>query len=154
ACTLISKSADGELIARVCLHLGVKAVRGSASSGGAEGLLGLWQHSSRRHVVLTPDGPRGPRRRVKAGVIYRASRTGLPILPCGVAFARPWRLPSWDRFALPRPWSTGYAVVSPPIHVPGRLDRADLERYRRLVEERLLWATQAAERWAELGTRQ
>ena len=93
-CSLISKSGDGELIARACLHLGIKVVRGSDTDGGAEGLMGLWRHSRRCHLGITPDGPRGPRRRVKAGVITLALRTGLPILPCGIAYSRAWRMRS------------------------------------------------------------
>lgn len=152
-CSLISKSGDGELIARACLHLGIKVVRGSDTDGGAEGLMGLWRHSRRCHLGITPDGPKGPRRRVKPGVITLASRTGLPILPCGIAYSRAWRMRSWDRFLLPGPWSTGYCVVMPAVRVPRRLDRAGLERYRQLVEEQLLWATEAAEHWAAQGTR-
>jgi hypothetical protein len=116
--------------------------------------MGLLRHSRRCHLAITPDGPRGPRRRVKPGVITLASCTGVPILPCGGAYSRARRLRSWDRFAVPRPGSTGYAVMMPPIYVPRRLDRAGLERYRRLVEEQLLWATEAAEHWAAAGTRE
>ena len=154
ACVLISQSKDGELIARTCRHLGIETARGSETEGGAEGLMELLRHSRRCHLAITPDGPRGPRRRVKAGVIRLASCTGLPILPSGIAYSRAWRMGSWDRFALPKPWSTGYCVVMPAVRVPRRLDRAALEHYRKLVEEQLLWATEAAERWAAAGTRQ
>jgi lysophospholipid acyltransferase (LPLAT)-like uncharacterized protein len=153
ACTLVSQSADGELVARMASHLGMKCARGSTTEGGAKALLALRKHSRRHHIALNPDGPRGPRRRVHAGIIALASCTGLPILPCGVAYARAWRMRSWDRFALPWPWSTGYCVAMPRVCVPRRLDRAELERYRRLVEEQMLWATEAAERWAAAGTR-
>jgi lysophospholipid acyltransferase (LPLAT)-like uncharacterized protein len=151
--SLISKHADGELIARVFRHLGLNVVRGSTTDGGAGGVLGLARASRRTHLGVTPDGPRGPRHQVKAGVVYLAACTGLPVVPCGIAYSRAWRLRSWDRFALPRPWSTGYCVVMPPIRVPRRLDRAALEHYRRLVEEQLLWATEAAEHWAARGGR-
>jgi lysophospholipid acyltransferase (LPLAT)-like uncharacterized protein len=154
ACTLISKSADGELIARVCMHLGIRTVRGSASDGGIDALMGLRQQSGRRHLVVTPDGPRGPRRRLKVGVIFIASCTDLPIVPCGLTYSRAWRMRSWDRFALPKPWSTCYCVAMPAIRVPRRVNRASLEFYRQLVEEQMRWATEAAEHWAALGTRQ
>ena len=151
--TLISQHADGELIARTCRHLGINAARGSTTDGGAEGLLGLARASRRSHLAVTPDGPRGPRHRVKLGVVTLAACTGLPILPCGIAYSHAWRLRSWDRFALPKPWSTGFCVVMPAIHVPRRLDRAALEHYRQLVEEQLLWAADAAATWAACGGR-
>jgi lysophospholipid acyltransferase (LPLAT)-like uncharacterized protein len=129
-------------------------VRGSTTEGATEALRGLTRASRRTHLGITPDGPRGPRRHVKAGgVVYLAACTGLPIVPCGIAYSRAWRLRSWDRFALPRPWGTGYCVVMPPIRVPRRLNRAALEHYRRLVEEQMLWATEAAEHWAARGGR-
>src|SRR6266852_4556981 len=71
--SLISNHADGELIARIFRHLGLDVVRGSENNGGAGGLLGLARASRRTHLGVTVDGPRGPRRRVKAGVIYLAA---------------------------------------------------------------------------------
>lgn len=150
---LISQHADGELIAQVCRHLGKGAVRGSSTRGGSEAMLGLMERSRHAHLAVTPDGPRGPRRRVQLGLIFLASRTGLPIIPVGIGYARAWRLRSWDRFALPRPWSFATCVMAAPVHVPARLNREGLERYRRLVEEELLHTSAAAERWAETGVK-
>jgi lysophospholipid acyltransferase (LPLAT)-like uncharacterized protein len=150
---LISRHADGELIAQVCRFLGLRVARGSSTRGGVEALLELNRHSQRTHLAVTPDGPRGPRRKVQPGVVYLASLTGLPVVVFGVGFSRAWRARSWDRFAVPKPWSTAFCVIAPAVHVPPSLSREALERYRRLIEERLLGATLAAERWAEGGTR-
>jgi lysophospholipid acyltransferase (LPLAT)-like uncharacterized protein len=150
---LISQHADGELIARVCGHLGIGTVRGSTTRGGVEALLDLVRVSRRSHLAVTPDGPRGPRRRVQPGVIFLAAHTGLPVVAFGVGYSRAWRAPSWDRFAVPLPGSTAYAVGATPLQVPAGINRADLEHYRRLLEQRLLAATAAAERWAETGVR-
>lgn len=148
--TLISHHADGELIAQICRHLGVGVVRGGTSEGGTEALLKLCRVSARTHIVLTPDGPRGPRRRIKrSGVVYLASLTGLPVVGVGFGHSRAWRFRSWDRFVLPKPFSTAYAVFAPPVRVPPGLDRAGLGHYRRLIEERMLEATESAERWAD-----
>jgi lysophospholipid acyltransferase (LPLAT)-like uncharacterized protein len=147
--TLISHHADGELIAQVCRHLGIGVVRGSPKEGATEGLLKLCRASERTHIVLTPDGPRGPRRRVKPGVAFLASLTGLPVVGVGFGHSRVWRFQSWDRFALPQPFSTAYAVFAPPVRVPPGLDRTDLGQYVRLIEERMLEATDTAERWAD-----
>jgi hypothetical protein len=145
---MISQSADGEFIARVCGYLGFGVVRGSSTRGGATGLLEMLRHSGPAHLVLTPDGPRGPRRKVQAGLVLLASRTGLPIVPVGVGYTRAWRAGSWDRFALPCPFSTVTGFLGEPIEVPPDLDRAGLEQQRLRVEAAMLDATQAAERWA------
>jgi lysophospholipid acyltransferase (LPLAT)-like uncharacterized protein len=145
---LISTHADGELIAQVCRFLGLGVVRGSATRGGALALHQLIDGDERSHLVITPDGPRGPRRQLKVGIVYLASRTGLPIVPIGVGYSKAWRARSWDRFALPRPFSAMYGVIGPAVHVPPGLDRDGLEHYRRLVEDTCLSATADAERWA------
>jgi hypothetical protein len=148
---LISQHADGELIAQVCRFLGFGAVRGSTTRGGGPALLALQRHSREAHLAVTPDGPRGPRRRVQPGLILLASVTGLPIVAFGVGYSRAWRARSWDRFAVPLPWSAAHCVVTPAIHVPPRLSRPELERYRRLVEDWMQDATAAGERWAQGG---
>jgi lysophospholipid acyltransferase (LPLAT)-like uncharacterized protein len=145
---LISQHADGELGARLCAHLGIGVVRGSTTRGGSAALVELWDCSQRSHVVFTPDGPRGPRRRVQAGMIALASRSGLPIVPVGVGFSRAWRARSWDRFAVPWPFSRCAFVAEKAIHVPPGIDREELERLCRLVEERMLSATAAAQQVA------
>jgi lysophospholipid acyltransferase (LPLAT)-like uncharacterized protein len=150
---LISQHADGELISQTCRHLRIGAVRGSTTRGGGQGLLDLLRCPENSHLAVTPDGPRGPRRRVQMGLIFLASRTGLPIVGFGVGYSHAWRAPSWDRFAVPWPGSTAYCVVAAPLVVPPRLDRRGMERYRLLVEGQLLAATEAAERWARTGQR-
>ncbi len=146
---LISLHADGEIITQVCRYLGINAVRGSTTRRGGGALLEMVQRSHDAHLAITPDGPRGPRRQVQLGAVYLASRTGLPIVPLGVGFSRAWRAKSWDRFAIPQPFSRLHGVTGNPIPVPGDLDRDGLEQYRQLVETRLLEATQLAESWAE-----
>jgi lysophospholipid acyltransferase (LPLAT)-like uncharacterized protein len=150
---LISRHADGEFIAQVCRFMGLQVARGSSTRGGSAALLELVRFSRRTHLAVTPDGPRGPRRRVQPGVIYLASLTGLPIVGFGVGYSQAWRARSWDQFAVPKPWSKAACVVAPALHVPPRLDRDGLERYRCLLEDRLRDATLAAELWAQGGPR-
>lgn len=145
---LISQSADGELIAQVCHHLGMGTIRGSSKRGGAQALLQLLRDGETTHLAITPDGPRGPRRQVKTGVVLLASLTGLPIVPLGVGFTSAWRFSSWDRFAIPRPFSTVAGVLGEPLHVPPDLDDAGIEQQRRRIEDAMLAATRAAEQWA------
>ena len=150
---LISKHADGELIARVCQCLGIGVVRGSTNRGGVGAMVELWDCSRQAHLVFTPDGPRGPRRKVQPGVIMLASRSGLPVVPVGVGFSRAWRARSWDRSAVPKLFSTCVCVAGKAIQVPPDVDRDGLEHYRRLVEGSMLDATETAERLAAGGLR-
>jgi lysophospholipid acyltransferase (LPLAT)-like uncharacterized protein len=143
---LISQHADGRLIAEVVRHLGFRVVAGSTTRGGVEAVRQMVRLSRSAHLAITPDGPRGPRRRVQPGAIYLAARTGLPIVPFGIAYAHAWRMNSWDRFALPRPWSAAACVTAQPIHVPEALGKEDLEAYRLLVEKELNAVTAEAER--------
>lgn len=150
---LISKHADGELIARICQWLGIGVVRGSTNRGGVGAMVELWDCSRNAHLVFTPDGPRGPRRKVQPGMIMLASRSGLPVVPVGVGFRRAWRAKSWDRSAVPKPFSTCVCVAGKGIHIPPEVDRDGLETYRRLVEESMIAATESAERLASSGLR-
>jgi lysophospholipid acyltransferase (LPLAT)-like uncharacterized protein len=146
---LISQHADGQLIAEACRHLRLKVVTGSTTRGGVEAMRQLVRLAGKSHLVLTPDGPRGPRRRVQAGLVYLAARTGLPIVPVGFAYQRAWRLRSWDRFVLPWPWSAVIGVTLEPVQVPANLGRGELETYRARVEQALEQATGLAERLVE-----
>jgi lysophospholipid acyltransferase (LPLAT)-like uncharacterized protein len=145
---LISLHADGEIITQICRALGIGVVRGSTTRRGGAALLEMLHCGRDAHLAITPDGPRGPHRKFQVGAVYIASRTGLPIVPIGVGFGKAWRAKSWDRFAIPLPFSRAYGVVGEPIHVPPDLDRAGLELYRAMAESRLLSATEAAEKWA------
>ena len=95
-----------------------------------------------------PDGPRGPRRHVELGLIYLAAKTGLPIVLVGVGHQRAWRLNTWDRFVVPRPWSTAAVVLVGADSVPEDAGRAQLEEYRAQVEKALNDLTAYADRLA------
>jgi lysophospholipid acyltransferase (LPLAT)-like uncharacterized protein len=145
---MISQHRDGEVIAEACRHIRLRTVRGSTTRGGMQAARQMVELGNKGHLVITPDGPRGPRRRVQTGLVYLASKTGLPIIPVGVGFDRPWRMRSWDRFCLPRPWSLGTCVSLEPVRVPSGIDRDGMEIYRRSVEEAIARATEMAERQA------
>ena len=151
-CVLISQHADGQLVAEICRRLQVGVIRGSTTRGGAEALRGLLDKGRRMHLALTPDGPRGPRRQVQSGVIYLASRLGLPIVPTGFGFDQPWHAASWDRMVLPRPWSRARCVTGDPIVVPPSASKSALEDYRQRLENALAITTEHAQRWAETGS--
>jgi lysophospholipid acyltransferase (LPLAT)-like uncharacterized protein len=146
---LISQHTDGEVIAQICQRLGIGVIRGSTARGGCQALLGMIRDQDETtHLGITPDGPRGPRRQLKPGVVMIASQSGLPIVPVGIGLVKAWRFASWDRFALPIPGSTMVGVVGAPIIVPRDLDRAALKDWVQYVEGQLLDLTQLAEDWA------
>lgn len=145
---LISLHADGELIAQVCRHLGLGVVRGSSSRGGGRAMFDMIEAAGQTHLAITPDGPRGPRRRVQPGIVALAAHTGLPIIPLGFGFTNAWRAASWDRLALPKPGSLVVLIAGEAIRVPSDLDRAGIEDYRAELERRMLALTEDAERRA------
>ncbi|MBI2827094.1 MAG: lysophospholipid acyltransferase family protein [Planctomycetia bacterium] len=150
---LLSQHIDAEVLSHVAHHLGFEFVRGSTRRGGVAALRELLARSRRMNLTITPDGPRGPRRRLAQGPVYLASKLSMPIVAMGFGYDRPWRFGSWDRFAIPRPFSQARAAVSPPMHIPPNLDRTGIEHYRRTVEDMLNRLTLEAEAWAEAGTR-
>ena len=149
---LASQHGDGEIISRAIRHLGWSVVRGSTTRGGVVALLKMLKDDV-RHLSFTPDGPRGPRRTMSQGPIFLASKLGIPLVCIGYGYDRPWRLRSWDRFAIPRPFSRARAVYGPPLCVPAKLDRDGLEAHRAWFERLLNWLTEEAESWAESGQR-
>lgn len=103
---LVSEHADGEIIARVAERLGYLCVRGSTSRGAARALLELTRTLHEGHdLAITPDGPRGPAQSFAPGAAIVAQRTGAPVIAVGVSASSAWRLRSWDRLLIPRPFA-------------------------------------------------
>jgi len=151
---LLSRRTDAEILSHAAYHLGFDFVRGSTNRGGVSAIRELLRKSRELHLTITPDGPRGPRRRLAPGSIFVASKLGLPLVVMGYAYDRPWRVErAWDRFAIPRPFSRARAVVSGEICIPPKLDRRELEHYRCKIENLLNRLTLEAETWAESGAR-
>jgi lysophospholipid acyltransferase (LPLAT)-like uncharacterized protein len=150
---LLSKHRDANVLARVAYHMGFDCVRGSTNRGSAAALLDMSRRGRHMHLAITPDGPRGPRRKLAIGPVYLASRLGLPIVPLGFGADRPWRAKSWDRFAVPRPFSQVRGVIGPAVYVPADLDREQLELRRQGVERLLTDLTLESEDWAASGAR-
>jgi lysophospholipid acyltransferase (LPLAT)-like uncharacterized protein len=150
---LISHHADGEFGAQACRFLNVGVIRGSSTRGGATALLEMIQRAQSRHILVTPDGPRGPRHMIRPGLVFLASVTGLPIVLIGIGYSRAWRLKTWDRMAIPFPWSTTCGVISEPIYIPQNIRTDDFADYCSQIEQRFIKLTASAERWAETGRR-
>jgi len=138
--TMASGSKDGEVAAGIASAFGLKVVRGSSSQGGARALRQIVDLAGRRRrfrLVLTLDGPRGPRRVAKEGLAYIASRCAMPIVCLGVACQDPWRIRSWDRMQIPRPFRRVQLHFTAPIAPDRRLSRFGLSEYSRFIEEEL-----------------
>jgi lysophospholipid acyltransferase (LPLAT)-like uncharacterized protein len=115
---LASRSSDGEYVTRVLQHWGFGVVRGSSSSGGDTAFRELIRVvRAGRSVAVTPDGPRGPRERLKPGVLQLAQLTGAPVVPLAAAASRSWWFVSWDRFLVPQPFARLHVEYGDPIFV-------------------------------------
>jgi len=143
---LISRHRDGELIARTMARFGHQATRGSTTRGGASALREAVRLLRRGwDIGFTPDGPRGPRYRVQAGVIQAARLSGAPIVPV-VFSARPARrLSSWDRFLVPFPFARAVFLYGEPFVVPGDSGAAEMEKLRLELEARMRALTEKAD---------
>lgn len=116
---LASRHRNGQLIGNMMVNLGLEQVSGSTSKGGAAGLRALARAlEAGKHVALTPDGPRGPRRVPAPGVAQLAALTGARVLPCAAVTSHAVTLNSWDRMRIPLPFGRGVLVVGAPITVP------------------------------------
>jgi lysophospholipid acyltransferase (LPLAT)-like uncharacterized protein len=116
--SLISKSRDGNLLSRVLKHWDYEVVRGSSSSGGdiALGILVDFA-KNKKSVSITPDGPRGPAFKMKAGAVVTAKKSGIPLVLAGVAYKKKKLLKSWDKFEVPLFFSKAQIVLSDVIYV-------------------------------------
>jgi hypothetical protein len=143
---LASRSADGEYITRVLQHWGFGVVRGSSSSGGDTAFRELVRAvRAGRSVAVTPDGPRGPRERLKPGVLQLAQLTGAPLVPLAAAASRSWWFVSWDRFLLPQPFARLHVAYGDPVFVPrAATDLTDLTARTEATLARLMAHVDAA----------
>ncbi len=140
AAVLVSRSKDGEIIARYLEAIGLRAVRGSSSRGAAAGALELMRvlHEG-YHIALAVDGPRGPNKQIKDGAIEIARRHGVPLIPVAaratreICFKR-----SWDRFRIPVPGSHLVLQYGAPIWLGGSHGEGDDRARNRQVLARSL----------------
>jgi hypothetical protein len=142
---MISSSRDGELIAQLARKLGYNPVRGSSTRGGREAakiLVKLLKDG--QSGAITPDGPRGPRRRMQSGAVIIPRQSGRPVVAIAFAAERCWRLKSWDRFIIPKPFSRCVFVYGEPITAgKGSEPAKELKR----IQDEMDRVTELAERY-------
>lgn len=130
---LISQHRDGDYLADSVLIAGIQPVRGSTSRGGVEAVRGILSRPE-LHLAITPDGPRGPRRKMKEGIVYISSRSGRPIVPTALVCNRYWAIAgNWSDMVIPKPFSDVTLIAGTPIAVPADLPREDMTRWANFV---------------------
>ncbi len=136
---MFSASPDGEAAAAALCRFGIVPVRGSSGKGGRRALEELVRMVSAGEVdraILTVDGPRGPARRARTGIVRLARKLGRPVIPVSFSATRVWVLRSWDRTVLARPFSRVVAAAGPPVHVePGEPLEEAAARVGRALDE-------------------
>ena len=142
---LVSPSADGDLAKRALDQLSYRVVRGSLSRRGARAMREMHEElAGGGQMVITPDGPRGPRHSINIGPAWLARATGAPIVSVGVAMNKAWRLKSWDRMTIPKPFARVRVHYGDPVHVGEQLTDEALEELSETLRERMIQAERDA----------
>lgn len=154
---LASAGRDGEIILNGVRGFGVDFIRGSAANPkkahrqkrGASAIAQMIAALGDGQVVaITPDGPRGPRESVQAGVLKISQMSGAPIIPVGPSASRAKLFDSWDRFMLPTPFAKLHFVLGPPITVPKKIGPDEVASLSRTVQGAIRTVTADADRLA------
>ena len=123
---LISKSKDGDLLAKLLESWNYKVIRGSSSSDGGIALKFMIDSAKNNYsVAITPDGPRGPVHKLKAGAIVSAKKSKVPLVLAGVGYKKKKILKSWDKFEIPYFFTEAKVIYSEPIYIDENLTYDD-----------------------------
>jgi len=145
---VVSRSPDGEILARILKAAGYRTVRGSTSRGATRAMVDLARVvKGGADAAIAVDGPKGPRHVAKPGIVLLAKLTGCPIIPLGGALGRSHQFSSWDRFQLPIPPSRAIAIAGSPIQVPADASTEIIEARRAGLEASLLSLREQAQQW-------
>jgi lysophospholipid acyltransferase (LPLAT)-like uncharacterized protein len=145
---VVSRSPDGEILARILAAAGYRTVRGSTSRGATRAMIDLAKVvKGGADAAVAVDGPKGPRDVAKPGIVLLAKLTGCPIVPLGGALSRYKQFSSWDRFRLPIPPSRAVALAGSPIQVPPDATSEVIEARRAELEASLLSLRDQAHQW-------
>ena len=127
---LVSPSKDGQIIATMLENYGYKIIRGSSNKNNVRSLIQLIREIKKNSYSggFAVDGPRGPRHKSKAGVVYTAQKSGKAIIPLGGAFSKKWIFEkAWDKLQFPKPFSKAFYIIGEPIIVPKDADVAEYQ---------------------------
>ena len=145
--TIASRSRDGEIISSVLKRLGFHTFRGSSSRGGGKALSSIiaFLNTEGIFATITVDGPRGPAKKVKTGIVRLAQSTGYPVFPLHGWAKRKILIKSWDRTMIPLPFNHLLIICGDPIAVPEDTDKKGLEDLTKDLESRLNGLSNQAE---------
>lgn len=147
---MASRHGDGEIAASIMETLGSRVVRGSSSAGGGEALERMVELGREGWpLAITPDGPRGPARRCKPGVVRIAAQSGLSVVPVAACPEHRWTMRSWDEFVVPKPFSVVHVEFAPPIEVPTGAEGAELGDWLARIDRELSAVSARCRRRAE-----
>jgi lysophospholipid acyltransferase (LPLAT)-like uncharacterized protein len=136
---LISASRDGAILADLVERFDFEVVRGSSSRQGASAMRQLADIiAGGKDVVITPDGPRGPAYELGQGIVFLAQQSGAAVVPINMEYSSCWRVKSWDRFILPKPFSSVRVIFGPPHRVAPTSSEEEFERERRRLQEAMI----------------
>ena len=132
---LVSRHRDGGYLADVMQAIGVHPVRGSSSKGGGAAIKAIVDQLDGWHVAITPDGPRGPRHKVKSGILWLAAKTGRPIVPTVGVCDNAWHIEGrWTTLTIPKPFSRVLMYGGEFFYVPPNLDKESLPHHAERLE--------------------
>ncbi len=140
---LISASRDGALLADLVQRFGFDVVRGSSSRKGVTAMLQLADvMANGRDAVITPDGPRGPAYEIGPGIVFLAQKAAAAVVPINMEYSSCWRLRSWDRFVLPRPFSTVRVIFGAPHVVRATASDEEFQSERIRLQDAMMQAVE------------
>lgn len=135
---LTSKSKDGDLLAKILKNWKYQVIRGSSSTGGDVALGIMVDYAKNNYsIAITPDGPRGPKHKFKAGAVITAKKSNIPLVLAGVGFKRKKVLTNWDKFEIPYFFTTAKIIYSEPVYVDTNLSYEETSKVISKCEEEL-----------------
>ncbi len=152
AAALTSRHVDGTFVAYVVQAVGMTTIRGSTNHVNVPTMRKLMDATRDGHIVITPDGPRGPRRKVSPGIAFLASHTGRLVVPTAYSCTRSWSVPgSWTDLIIPKPFSRVFLLAGQPIQVPQALSRDQLGQYVSQIQNEMDRIQAVVDQRASLG---
>ncbi len=135
---VVSQSKDGEILSNLLETWGFEVLRGSSSKGGKEVLEMMTEHAENSFLLITPDGPRGPKQKFKAGAVITAQRANVPLVLCRANIKNKFVFKkSWDSFQFPLPFSSIKICFSQYFYINNSLERKETEECILSVESEL-----------------
>lgn len=130
---ITSGHGDGDLVENYFSYFNFKAIRGSTNKGGMKVIVQAIRELKKGfNVGITPDGPKGPYKSIKDGIIMLAMKSEIPIRPCIIISSRAWTLNTWDKFSIPKPFSTIKYYIKAPLYLDKNMD---FEQAKQILKE-------------------